>query len=122
MSPFFAFIGNDAKLPARGILIFFFLAAFIGGCNDKPEIEPQNNPIQVYPNPALDAAYVSFENAANARFTLVVFGVKGETVFERTEDIATPVYPIDLSKKPKGTYHVVLRKDNRTFIRQLLKI
>lgn len=104
------------------ITSLFFPALFLLACSDKPDIQPQNNQIAVYPNPVVEMAYISFENPDNGPYTLVVFDTKGQIFFEKNEALPQPQYQVNLSGEPKGIYHIILEKGNTTLIRRLVKM
>ena len=102
-------------------ILSFLLLFFLSACNDKPEILSGNNPLNVYPNPAIDMAYISFANPDKSTYRLTVVGTSGEIIFEKKENAADAQYSVNLSGERSGTYHVVLREGDSIFIRKLVK-
>ena len=104
------------------ILILVFIIFLMAGCNDKPELVVQSHDLAVFPNPVRDDLSIVFSNPRNSPYKVVVFDTKGEILFEKNESFPQGAYRIDLSDEPKGTYHVVLEKDNITLVRKVAKI
>jgi hypothetical protein len=104
--------------------IFFsvFIIFLMAGCSDKPELVVQSHDLAVFPNPFREDLSILFSNEQNSQYTLRVFDTKGEVLFEKNESFPNGAYRFDLSGEPKGTYHVVLEKDNTTFVRKVTKI
>lgn len=99
----------------------FFVLLFLFACNDKPELLPRTNPLNVYPNPVIDVAYITFSNPDNSLYQLQVFDTSGDIIFEKKESVADAEYEVNLSDSRSGTYHVVLKKDDSVFIRKIVK-
>jgi hypothetical protein len=104
------------------IFILPFVIFLITACNDKPEPVHQRYDPAVFPSPFIDGLNVQFSNPENSQYELMVFDPKGEIVFEKRESFSDAAYWIELSDAPEGTYHVVLKKDNTTFVRKVAKI
>ena len=93
----------------------------LAGCNDKPDIRPADNQLAVFPNPAQDDVNIMFSNPSNGGYTLIVFDTKGEMILEKNESFPEPIYRLNISDEPVGTYHVVLKRDDITIVRQFMK-
>lgn len=90
-------------------------------CNDKPDVQPRDNSLAVYPNPVREIAYISFANPDNSNYSVVVFDTKGDVILQKDENLAEPYYQVNVADEPIGTYHVVLKKNSTTIVRQFTK-
>ena len=68
----------------------------------------------VYANPNNGQFQVSYHNAANARHLLTIFDSKGNRVYSKAYDLATPYQrmPVDMRRNGGGVYAVILSDRN----------
>jgi hypothetical protein len=104
-------------------MIFGLVPLFNGACNDKSDIDPTIQYLNIFPNPAVDGVYVDIQNESNnATFSLKVFDPNAINIFDVEGKLNNQKFTIDLSNKPDGTYNVILQKEGSTYIQKFVKL
>ena len=106
----------------KGIIAFFMGVLALSSCNDKPDVQPVNYQLSVYPNPAVQMAYISVRGQVDQAFTLQVFNTKGEVMLEKKGSQGQQNYPVNLHGKPVGNYQVILKSNNQVVKQKLIKL
>jgi hypothetical protein len=102
-------------------LVISFIA--LTGCNDKPEVQP-NNPqiLSVYPNPAVYQVNISIGGQVSQPYTIQVFNTKGKVIREEKGNQGQKNYSVNLDNERVGNFQVVLRTGNVVATQKFVKL
>ena len=102
-------------------IVISFIA--LTGCNDKPEVQP-NNPqiLSVYPNPAVHQANISIGGQVSQPYTLQVFNTKGKVILEEQGHQGQKSYAVNLDNEQVGNFQVVLKTGNVVVTQKFIKL
>lgn len=106
----------------RNLIYPITFLLLIISCNNKTEIIPSTQYLDIFPNPATD--YVDIivsEIPNNQTWTLKMFDPKAEVIFESNSALSDERFRIDLTNKPKGNYYIVLQAGSVTKRQKLIK-
>ncbi|GEO02667.1 hypothetical protein AAE02nite_03310 [Adhaeribacter aerolatus] len=107
---------------SKRIITFFMGVLTLTGCNDKPDVQPVNHQLSVYPNPAVQMANISVRGQVNQAFTLQVFNTKGEVILDKKDNQGQQTYTVNLQGEPVGNYQVILKANNQVVKQKLIKL
>jgi hypothetical protein len=88
--------------------------------------ENRDMEISIYPNPFSDKAFIEFTAAENAKVTIEMYAVNGNslgTLFNNEVE-ASQQYKVevDASGKPSGTYYLIIRTNSKVYRRKLVLV
>jgi hypothetical protein len=90
----------------RPFIFFLFIALIVAGCNEPP-LPASDKRLTVYPNPAIQNAYIAV-NPQGSSYTLAVYDYTGKEI--SPTQTSTDQYSINLPGQ--GTYYVILKIKN----------
>ncbi|CAN5412647.1 hypothetical protein BH23BAC1_BH23BAC1_34060 [soil metagenome] len=105
------------------ILACFIIINALLACDDKPDIQPENYQLfHINSNPANAVAYINVADLKGQTYTLQVFDIKGEIILEEKENQPYKNFELQLTDRPKGKYHIILRTDRVVASQELIKL
>ena len=79
------------------------------------ESKEVNTLFSVFPNPSTD--YITVKNKTDESFTVYLSDIFGKSVYQGSLD---KVSTIDISDHPVGTYFLIMKNGNKSFVKQII--
>jgi hypothetical protein len=82
--------------------------------------------VNIYPNPFSDKAFIEFTATENAKVTIEMYSVNGNSLgILFNKEVATSQQykvEVDASGKPSGTYYLIIRTNNKVYRQKLVLV
>ena len=104
------------------ILLLALLSSVLTTCNyPTVEIQTASSVINVYPNPAIHAAYIQVQDPNGQSSAVKVYDPAGKLILDEIAAPGSQTFNVPLQGKPEGTYHVIFDASAKVYQTTFIK-